>query len=73
MHTAMAAFRGKQLTEDRLKLAFALQYLARASLNRLLLERLAASGGVRIAGDVAAMFMSDLDDLRLRFVLCAYE
>jgi NAD(P)-dependent dehydrogenase (short-subunit alcohol dehydrogenase family) len=67
MHTAMAAFNGKQLTVDGLEFAFALQYFARAALNRLLVDRLAASGDgriVHIAGDVPALFMPDLDDLQ---------
>jgi hypothetical protein len=36
VHTAMAAVIGKQMTADGLEFAFALQYLARAVLNRLL-------------------------------------
>ena len=44
MHTAMAAFSKRIVTSDGLDFAFALQYLARASLNRLLIDRLAASG-----------------------------
>jgi hypothetical protein len=67
MHTAMAAFKGKQLTADGLEFAFALQYFARAALNRLLVDRLAASGDgriVHIAGDVPGLFMPDLDDLQ---------
>src|SRR5277367_3327199 len=67
MHTAMAAFSSKQVTVDGLELAFALQYFARAALNRLLVDPLAASGDgriVQIAGDVPAMFMPDLDDLQ---------
>jgi NAD(P)-dependent dehydrogenase (short-subunit alcohol dehydrogenase family) len=39
MHTAMAAFKGKQLTIDGLEFAFALQYFARAALNRLLVDQ----------------------------------
>lgn len=67
MHTAMAAFRGKQITSDGFEFAFALQYFARAALNRLLVENLAASGDgriVHIAGDVPALFTPDLDDLQ---------
>src|SRR5277367_4813096 len=58
MHTAMAAFRSKQVTVDGLEFAFELQYFARAALNRLLVDRLAASGDgriVRIGGDVPEM------------------
>jgi hypothetical protein len=67
MHTAMAAFDGKQITADGFEFAFALQYLARAALNRLLVDRLAASGDgriVHVAGDVPALFKPDLDDLQ---------
>jgi short subunit dehydrogenase len=67
LHTAMAAFKGKQLTSDGLEFAFALQYFARAALNRLLLDRLEASRDgriVHIAGNVPNLFMPDLDDLQ---------
>ncbi len=67
MHTAMSAFRGKQLTPDGLEFAFALQYLARSVLNRRLADALAASGDgrvVHIAGNVPESFMPDLDDLQ---------
>ena len=67
MHTAMSGFRGKTLTGDGLEFAFALQYLARALLNRLLLEQLAASGDgriVHITGNVPEFFMPDLEDLQ---------
>ncbi|OAN52599.1 hypothetical protein A7Q26_07275 [Sphingobium sp. TCM1] len=67
LHTAMAAFSGKQTTADGLEFAFALQYFARAALNRLLVDVLAASGDgriVHIAGNVPTMFMPDLDDLQ---------
>lgn len=67
LHTAMAAFSGKQVTRDGLEFAFALQYFARAALNRLLVDRLEASGDgriVHIAGNVPAFFMPDLDDLQ---------
>lgn len=67
LHTAMAAFQGKQVTADGFEFAFALQYFARAALNRLLVERLAASGDgrvVHIAGDVPGFFKPDLDDLQ---------
>jgi NAD(P)-dependent dehydrogenase (short-subunit alcohol dehydrogenase family) len=65
LHTAMAAFKGKQITQDGLEFAFALQYFARAALNRLLVDRLEASGDgriVHIAGNVPHLFMPDLDD-----------
>ncbi|WP_404478831.1 SDR family NAD(P)-dependent oxidoreductase [Novosphingobium sp. BL-52-GroH] len=67
LHTAMAAFNGKQMTPDGLEFAFALQYMARAVLNRRLAPALAASGDgriVHIAGNVPNMFMPDLDDLQ---------
>lgn len=67
MHTAMSAFGTKQLTADGLELAFSLQYLARAVLDRLLADQLAASGDGRvvfISGDVPLMFMPPLDDLQ---------
>jgi NAD(P)-dependent dehydrogenase (short-subunit alcohol dehydrogenase family) len=66
-HTAMTALRAKQVTEDGFELAFALQYFARAALNRLLVDRLAASGDgriVHIAGDVPSFIKPDLDDLQ---------
>jgi NAD(P)-dependent dehydrogenase (short-subunit alcohol dehydrogenase family) len=68
MHTAMAAFNQRIVTSDKLDFAFALQYLARASLNRLLKDQLAASGDgrvVHIAGNVSGKMASvDLDDLQ---------
>lgn len=67
LHTAMAAFNGKQVTADGLEFSFALQYMARATLNRLLAETLAASGDgriVHIAGVVPNFMMPDLDDLQ---------
>jgi NAD(P)-dependent dehydrogenase (short-subunit alcohol dehydrogenase family) len=67
MHTAMAAFNRKQVTADGLEFAFALQYFARAVLNRALVDHLAASGDgriVHIAGDVPAFIRPDLDDLQ---------
>lgn len=67
MHTAMAAFSGKKLTADGLEFAFALQYLARAMLNRLLVDALSASGDgriVHIAGNVPGFIQPDLDDLQ---------
>ena len=66
-HTAMAAFRGKQMTSDGLEFAFALQYLARAVLNRQLADALSASGDgriVHIAGNVPESLMPDLEDLQ---------
>lgn len=52
----MAVFKGKQFTTDGFEFAFALQYFARAALNRPPVDRLAASGDgriVHIAGNVA--------------------
>ncbi len=59
MQTAMAAFKGKQLTADGFEFAFALQYFASVVLNRRLVDRLAASGDgriVHIAGNAPASF-----------------
>lgn len=70
MHTAMMAFRTKVVTADGLELAFALQYFARAALNRLLHAALNASGDgriVHIAGDAPAFFQPDLEDLQFEF------
>jgi NAD(P)-dependent dehydrogenase (short-subunit alcohol dehydrogenase family) len=68
MHTAMAAFNKRIVTADKLDFAFALQYFARAGLNRLLAENLAASGDgriVHIAGNVSEKMAGiDLDDLQ---------
>lgn len=67
LHTAMAAFNGKRVTTDGFEFAFALQYFARATLNRLLLAQLVASGDgriVHIAGNVPASIRPDLDDLQ---------
>lgn len=67
VHTAMAAFSGKQITADGFEFPFALQYFARAALNRLLCAQLAASGDgriVQIAGNVPNSFKPDLDDLQ---------
>jgi NAD(P)-dependent dehydrogenase (short-subunit alcohol dehydrogenase family) len=68
MHTAMSAFNQKTVTADGLEFAFALQYFARAALNRLLIDHLAASGDgriVHIAGNVSpGMARVDLDDLQ---------
>lgn len=47
-HSAMTGFSRRTLSEDGLELAFALQYLARAVINRLCVDRLAASGDGRI-------------------------
>lgn len=67
MHTAMSAFREKKVTQDGFELAFALQYFARAALNRLLAEHLSASGDgriVHIAGNVPGFVKANLDDLQ---------
>lgn len=68
MHTAMSAFSHKIFTADGLEFAFALQYFARAALNRLLIDRLADSGDgriVHVAGNVSpGMARVDLDDLQ---------
>ncbi|GLU37383.1 SDR family NAD(P)-dependent oxidoreductase [Pseudomonas sp. NBRC 100443] len=67
MHTAMSAFHVKLVTSDGFEFAFALQYFARAALNRLLLDNLVASGDgriVHIAGDVPGFIRADLDDLQ---------
>jgi NAD(P)-dependent dehydrogenase (short-subunit alcohol dehydrogenase family) len=68
MHTAMSPFRQRKITEDGLEFAFALQYFARAALNRLLRDNLAASGDgriVHVAGNVSpGMAKVDLDDLQ---------
>lgn len=66
-HSAMTAFKGHQTTSDGLELAFALQYLARAVINRLLADALAGSGDgriVHIAGAVGKSAIPDLDDLQ---------
>ena len=68
MHTAMSAFSKRMVTDDGLDFAFALQYFARAALNRLLADNLAASGDgriVHIAGNVSEKMAGvDLDDLQ---------
>jgi NAD(P)-dependent dehydrogenase (short-subunit alcohol dehydrogenase family) len=68
MHTAMAAFNQRIVTADKLDFAFALQYFARAGLNRLLVDNLAASGDgriVHVAGNVSEKMAGvDLDDLQ---------
>lgn len=48
MHSAMCAFSQKTITSDGLELAFALQYFARAVINRKAKDVLAASGDGRI-------------------------
>jgi NAD(P)-dependent dehydrogenase (short-subunit alcohol dehydrogenase family) len=48
LHSAMSAFSKKTVTADGLELAFALQYLARAVINRSCAHVLAASGDGRI-------------------------
>jgi NAD(P)-dependent dehydrogenase (short-subunit alcohol dehydrogenase family) len=68
MHSAMSAFSEKTVTADGLEFAFALQYLARAIINRLCADALAASEDGRIvhlAGAVPyGMAAPDLDDLQ---------
>lgn len=68
LHSAMSAFNTKTLTDDGLELAFALQYLARAMINRLSVSALAASGDgriVHIAGAVShRMARPVLEDLQ---------
>ncbi|MHC8380480.1 SDR family NAD(P)-dependent oxidoreductase [Pseudomonas sp. LB3P14] len=67
MHTAMTASNERRDTVDGFEFSFALQYLARATLNRLLVDRLAASGDgriVHIGGDVPPFIKVDLDDLQ---------
>ena len=67
VHTAMSASVGKQMTKDGLEFAFALQYMARAVLDRLLADNLAGSGDGRVifvSGNVPTMFMPPLDDLQ---------
>lgn len=65
-HSAMSAFKGKQTTADGIEFSFALQYLARAVLNRLLAPALQASGDgriVHVSGWVGEKTTPDLDDL----------
>jgi hypothetical protein len=67
LHSAMSAHGGKHVTPDGLELSFALQYLARAMLNRLLVDALSASGDARvvhISGGVGEKQLPDLDDLQ---------
>ncbi len=69
VHSAMAAQRGKHMTADGLEFTFALQYLARAMLNQLLVNALAASGDgriVHISGAVSEKQLPDLDDLQFK-------
>lgn len=83
MHTAMTASRNKVETVDGFEFAFALQYFARAALNRLLLGHLVASGDgriVHIGGDIPSFINVDLDDLQfetrkwgfLKSILCTH-
>ena len=65
----MSAFRQRADTADGFEFAFALQYFARAALNRLLVDTLAASGDgriVHIGGDVPGFIKADLDDLQFQ-------
>ncbi|MFE0756360.1 SDR family NAD(P)-dependent oxidoreductase [Inquilinus sp. NPDC058860] len=67
VHSAMSAQRGKHITADGLEFAFALQYLARAMLNRLLVDALSASGDgriIHISGAVGERQVPDLGDLQ---------
>lgn len=68
LHSATNAFSTKNVTADGLELAFALQYLARAVINRLCAQLLAACGDGRIvhlAGAVPyKMARPDFDDLQ---------
>ncbi|AYM14798.1 MULTISPECIES: SDR family NAD(P)-dependent oxidoreductase [Agrobacterium] len=67
VHTAMSAHGGKHMISDGLEFTFALQYLARAMLNRLLVEALSASGDgrvIHISGAVGEKQLPDLDDLQ---------
>jgi NAD(P)-dependent dehydrogenase (short-subunit alcohol dehydrogenase family) len=68
LHSAMSSFSRRVVTPDGLELAFALQYLARAIINRITAGTLAASGDGRIvhlAGAVPyRMARPNLDDLQ---------
>lgn len=67
LHSAMSAHGGRHVTADGLEFSFALQYFARAMLNRLLKASLAASGDgriVHISGGVGEKQLPDLDDLQ---------
>lgn len=67
-HSAMSAFNKRIITSDNLDFAFVLQYQARAMLNRMLVDNLAASGDGRIihfSGNVSKKMANiDLDDLQ---------
>lgn len=67
-HSAMSAFNKRIVTADNLDFAFALQYQARAMLNRMLVDHLAASGDGRIvhfSGNVSKRMAGvDLNDLQ---------
>lgn len=65
VHSAMSGFRRREITEDGFERAFALQYFARAALNRLLADQLAASGDgriVHIAGAIPRVLKPNLND-----------
>lgn len=68
MHSAMSAFSSRIVTSDGLEFAFALQYMARAIINRQCVAALAASGDgrlVHLAGAVPyRMAPPALDDLQ---------
>ncbi|MEU6381603.1 SDR family NAD(P)-dependent oxidoreductase [Streptomyces sp. NPDC046909] len=71
MHTALSVSRTRKTTADGLESHFAIGYLARAVINRLLVDELAASGDGRILhgsgsvrGIASKLFMPDLDDLQ---------
>lgn len=67
LHSAMSAHKGKHVTPDGLEFAFAIQYLARAMLNRLLIDALSASGDgriVHISGSVGEKQLPDFGDLQ---------
>ena len=65
VHSAMSGFRRREVTEDGFERGFALQYFARAALNRLLADQLAASGDgriVHIAGGIPRLLKPNLAD-----------
>jgi NAD(P)-dependent dehydrogenase (short-subunit alcohol dehydrogenase family) len=67
LHSAMSAHDDRHITPDGLDFSFALQYLARAALNRLLVDALSRSGDgriVHISGAVGEKQLPDLDDLQ---------
>ena len=67
VHSAITPLKAQTRTVDGLDLPFAVQYLSRALLNRLLLDSLVYSGDgrvVHIAGDVSGFIEVDLDDLQ---------